>query len=240
MITPPQRPPRPRTPPRQAQQMTSVTSRTPWVLARSAQAATGVAALADVFRAVAVRDLHLRDTGATDHKSAFASMVFLYAMTLAIVLFLVWLARSRRNAQQLSPLASVPSPGWTMGAWFIPVVNLFVPRRLVLDIGRASSGSWEQRRSTTGLMGCPGRDGRRELGHLGRTRLHRSRDRARALRRPSDLAHEVATGDTTASIRISTMAGGSPVHRGPTAHRLAQRFRTHRLDHPRLGLRLNH
>ncbi|ELP66014.1 DUF4328 domain-containing protein [Streptomyces turgidiscabies] len=129
--------------------MTSVTGRTPWVLARSAQAATGVAALADVFRAVAVRDLHLHDTGATDHKAAFASMVFLYAMTLAIVLFLVWLARSRRNAQQLSPLASVPSPGWTIGAWFIPVVNLFVPRRLVLDIGRASSGSWEQRRGTT-------------------------------------------------------------------------------------------
>jgi hypothetical protein len=31
----------------------------------------------------------------------------------------------------------------------IPVVNLYVPRRLVLDIGRASSASWEQKRDTT-------------------------------------------------------------------------------------------
>ncbi|MEH0421702.1 DUF4328 domain-containing protein [Streptomyces sp. B21-083] len=108
-----------------------------------------MAALADVFRALAVRDLHLHDTVEPSHKLAFVSMVFLYLMTLAIVLFLVWLARSRRNAQELSPRASVPSPGWTIGVWFIPVVNLFVPRRLILDIGRASSSSWGQRRNTT-------------------------------------------------------------------------------------------
>ncbi|MCG7209600.1 DUF4328 domain-containing protein [Streptomyces arenae] len=59
---------------------------------------------------------------------------------------LVWLARSRRNAQELSPEASLPSRGWTIGAWFIPVVNFFVPRRFVLDIGHASSASWEQNR----------------------------------------------------------------------------------------------
>jgi hypothetical protein len=46
--------------------------------------------------------------------SGFISMIFLYLMALAIVLFLVWLARSRRNAQELSPGASLPSRGWTM------------------------------------------------------------------------------------------------------------------------------
>ncbi|MFC8364817.1 DUF4328 domain-containing protein [Streptomyces griseorubiginosus] len=49
----------------------------------------------------------------------------------------------------MSPEASLPSRGWTIGAWFIPVVNLFVPRRLVLDIGRASCPAWEQKRGTT-------------------------------------------------------------------------------------------
>jgi hypothetical protein len=76
-------------------------------------------------------------------------MVFVYLMTLAIVLFLMWLAESRSNAQLLSPKSSVPTPGWTIGAWFIPVVNLFAPRRSVLDIGRASSPSWEEKRGTT-------------------------------------------------------------------------------------------
>ncbi|MGW6928209.1 DUF4328 domain-containing protein [Streptomyces sp. NPDC054950] len=128
--------------------MTSTALKTQRVLARSAQAAVAAAAVADVFRAVAVRDHYLHHTGDSLHRSGFMSTVFLNLMTLAIVLFLVWLARSRRKAQELTPRASVPSQGWTIGAWFIPVVNLFVPRRLVLDIGRASSLSWEEERDT--------------------------------------------------------------------------------------------
>ncbi|WP_234535706.1 DUF4328 domain-containing protein [Streptomyces shenzhenensis] len=64
------------------------------------------------------------------------------------MVFLVWLAHSRRAAQQLSPEAAVPSPGWMVVAWFIPVVNLVAPRRIVLDIGRAGSASWEKRETT--------------------------------------------------------------------------------------------
>ncbi|MCX5256922.1 DUF4328 domain-containing protein [Streptomyces canus] len=105
--------------------------------------------MADAFRAAAVRDHYLHPTDASLHRSGFISMIFVYLVTVAIVLFLVWLARSRRNAQELSPQASLPSRGWTIGAWFIPVVNFFVPRRFVLDIGRASSASWEPKRDAT-------------------------------------------------------------------------------------------
>ncbi|MFC7263986.1 DUF4328 domain-containing protein [Streptomyces lutosisoli] len=129
--------------------MTSTVRRAPWILARSAQAAISAAAVADVFRAAAVRDRYLHRTDASLHKSGFISMIFVYLMTLAIVLFLVWLVQSRRNAQELSPQASVPTRGWTIGAWFIPVVHFFVPRQLVLGIGRAISASWEEKRDTT-------------------------------------------------------------------------------------------
>lgn len=123
--------------------------RAPRILARCAQAALAAAAVADAFRAVAVRDHYLHPTAASLHRSGFVSMVFVDLMTLAVVLFLVWLARSRSAAQALSPEAALPSRGLTIGAWFIPVVNLFVPRLLVLDIGRASSPAWEQKRGTT-------------------------------------------------------------------------------------------
>ncbi|MFJ3772821.1 DUF4328 domain-containing protein [Streptomyces sp. NPDC090075] len=128
--------------------MTTATRRAPRILARSAQAAIAVAAVADVFRAVALRDHSLRPTDGSLQRSGFVSMVFLYLMTLAIVLFLVWLARSRRTAQELSPGAALPGRGWTIGAWFVPVVNLLVPRRFLLDIGRASSASWAVKRDT--------------------------------------------------------------------------------------------
>ena len=125
--------------------MTSAARTTPRLLARSAQALTAAAAVADLFRAVALRDHYLHPTDASLHRSGLISMIFVYLMTLTTVLFLVWLARSRRTAQELSPEAAVPSPGWTIGAWFIPVVNLVAPRRIVLDIGRAGSASWEKR-----------------------------------------------------------------------------------------------
>ncbi|MGW0165962.1 DUF4328 domain-containing protein [Streptomyces sp. NPDC003343] len=125
--------------------MTSNARKAPWILARSTQAAIAAAAVADAFRAPTVRDHYLHPTDASLHKSGFISMIFLYLMTLATALFLVWLARSRSNAQELSP-GAVPSRGWTIGAWFIPLVNFFIPRQFVLAIGRASSASWEQKR----------------------------------------------------------------------------------------------
>ncbi|MGR6975065.1 DUF4328 domain-containing protein [Streptomyces cynarae] len=129
--------------------MMSTARKAPRILARSAQAAIAAATVADAFRAAAVRDHYLQHTEASLNKSGFISMIFLYLMTLAIVLFLVWLDRSRRNAQELSPRAPVPSRGLMIGAWFMPVVNFFMPRQHVLDIGRASSASWEQKRDTT-------------------------------------------------------------------------------------------
>jgi len=111
----------------------------PWGLARCAQAATAAAAVADVFRAAAVRERSLHPTASS---SGLASMVFVYLMTLAVVLFLVWLARCRRNAQVLSPEAPLPGRGWLIGAWFVPGVNFVVPRGFVLAIGRESSAAW--------------------------------------------------------------------------------------------------
>ncbi|MER6270635.1 DUF4328 domain-containing protein [Streptomyces sp900105755] len=128
--------------------MTSAARTAPRRLARAAQTAIAAAAVTDVFRMVALRDHYLHPTDASLRRSGLVSMVFVNLMTLTTVLFLVWLARSRRNAQELSPEATVPSPAWTIGAWFIPVINLIAPRRSVLDIGRAASPSWEKRDTT--------------------------------------------------------------------------------------------
>jgi len=66
-------------------------------------------------------------------------MVFVYLTTAAIALFLVWFSRCRRNAQVLSPGVVTGSGAWAVLAWLIPVVNLWVPRGLVLETRRASS-----------------------------------------------------------------------------------------------------
>ncbi|WP_030927726.1 DUF4328 domain-containing protein [Streptomyces sp. NRRL S-646] len=111
----------------------------PWLLARFSQAAIAAAAAADVFRALALRAHDLHPTNASLNKSGFRSMVFVYLTTAAAAFFLVWFSRCRRNARVLSPgVASEPGV-WAVVAWLIPVVNLWVPRGLVLDVLRASS-----------------------------------------------------------------------------------------------------
>ncbi|MFE2296715.1 DUF4328 domain-containing protein [Streptomyces sp. NPDC059445] len=150
MITPPRHQPRARASTSRTghADRTRTAPKAPRILARCAQTAIGAATVADVFRAVALRNHRLHPSDAS-MESGSVSRVFVNLMLLAIVLFLVWLARSRRNAELLSPQSPVPTAAETIGAWFIPVSNLFGPRERVLDIGRASSRSWDEKRDVT-------------------------------------------------------------------------------------------
>ncbi|MGW2705899.1 DUF4328 domain-containing protein [Streptomyces sp. NPDC001340] len=126
--------------------MSRPTVKAPWPLARSAQAAVAAVAVADVYRAVTLlaHDLHPQDTSLS--ASGRASMVYVNLTMVAAVVFLVWFSRCRRNAQLLSPGPLPGSAAWAVFAWLIPVVNLWVPRGLVLDVHRASQpGAAEKR-----------------------------------------------------------------------------------------------
>lgn len=68
-------------------------------------------------------------------------MVFVYLMTAAVVLFLMWFSRCRGNARMLSPGAATGSAVSAVAVWFVPVVNLWVPRQHVIAVQRASCGS---------------------------------------------------------------------------------------------------
>ncbi|MEU7301286.1 DUF4328 domain-containing protein [Streptomyces sp. NPDC007206] len=119
--------------------MSGSTVKAPWSLARSAQLAVAAAAVADVVRAVEARGRVLHPSTTSEARFAQVTQVYLYVTTAAVVLFLVWFARCRRNADLLSPGAARGSVGWAVAGWLIPVLNLWVPRGLVLDVQRASA-----------------------------------------------------------------------------------------------------
>lgn len=54
------------------------------------------------------------------------------------VVFLIWLRRVRRNAEVFDPVAHSMRPGWAIGAWFVPIGNLWLPYRVVRDVRTAS------------------------------------------------------------------------------------------------------
>lgn len=69
-------------------------------------------------------------------------------MTLATgIVFILWFRRLRMNAEVFDPSVQPMSPGWSIGAWFIPFANLVLPRRIAGGIWTASAqtnpdGSW--------------------------------------------------------------------------------------------------
>jgi hypothetical protein len=55
-----------------------------------------------------------------------------------LVVFLCWLQRARANAEVLSYIRHRRSRGWVIGAWFVPIIQLWWPKQIVDDIWRTS------------------------------------------------------------------------------------------------------
>jgi Domain of unknown function (DUF4328) len=55
-----------------------------------------------------------------------------------LVLFIVWLWWVRSNAEFLCRAVHRRGRGWVVGAWFVPVINLWWPKQIVDDVVAAS------------------------------------------------------------------------------------------------------
>jgi hypothetical protein len=68
------------------------------------------------------------------------------AMVIAAVAFIVWLWRARANAELLvGPHGQRLTREWVIGAWICPVVNLWFPYQVVVDVWRASTPNRDHR-----------------------------------------------------------------------------------------------
>lgn len=74
-----------------------------------------------------------------DHEVAIAAVVDLLALVVVGILFLCWLHRLVSELHRLRPGVQRSSPGWAVGAWFVPFINLVVPKQVVNDMWRAST-----------------------------------------------------------------------------------------------------
>jgi hypothetical protein len=97
------------------------------------------AAVAGLARALEVRARLLHPSAAAAAGSGRVSVIYVNVMTVAVVLFLLWFARCRRNAELLSPGRVPGSTAWAVLVWLIPVFNLWAPHGLVRAVDRASA-----------------------------------------------------------------------------------------------------
>lgn len=80
----------------------------------------------------------LGDLVSADNLAMGAVWLTLLALFSAATAFLTWLWRTRVNAERLCRAEHRRSQGWTVGAWFVPFINLWFPRQVVDDIWRTS------------------------------------------------------------------------------------------------------
>jgi len=116
----------------------------------------GVTIVVDLFSAWAdLRESHLMDRviagdlptlgelTASDHRQAISGALQLAMIVVGAVAFLVWFSPAYKNLTALGADGLRFSSGWAVGAWFVPVLNLWRPKQIADDIWRASDPTEE-------------------------------------------------------------------------------------------------
>jgi hypothetical protein len=83
---------------------------------------------------------------ASQARIAFTDVATLAAYVLTALFFLAWLHRARWNLDSFGNHDVRHSPGWAIGAWFVPILGLWRPKQIVDDIWHGGAPSPDQRR----------------------------------------------------------------------------------------------
>ncbi|WP_030597414.1 DUF4328 domain-containing protein [Streptomyces fulvoviolaceus] len=128
--------------------------RSPVGLGRAAAVMLGLVAAADLFSLGAgalmydasgdlaagdFGDAVVRRADQADVLYTVASAAQSVTLIACAIVYLNWFQRVRVNAEAFDSSGHSKKRGWTIWAWFVPIVNLWFPRRIALDIWDASS-----------------------------------------------------------------------------------------------------
>lgn len=108
----------------------------------------------DEFRRVGTESSIVAVAEAEQLSEGFVSFV-LYIAVASGVLTIVWWYRAYRAVLGSEPVGNRWSPGWAVGGWFIPFVNLVIPKLVLDEIDRISQAvhagttSWRTRARTS-------------------------------------------------------------------------------------------
>ncbi|HET6860373.1 MAG TPA: DUF4328 domain-containing protein [Streptomyces sp.] len=73
-----------------------------------------------------------------DSLMRISGLLYFAVVAACAVVFVIWFHRVRRNAGIFAPDLQRRGPGWAIGAWFIPIGNLWLPRGVAADVLAAS------------------------------------------------------------------------------------------------------
>ncbi len=101
---------------------------------------------ADVVREYTEGNGTMDDLRAADTISLMINVPGIAVSIAAGVLFIVWLYRSRLNAERLTyDTEHRHKRGWVIGGWFVPIISLWYPVQVVQDVWRSVDPAQQDR-----------------------------------------------------------------------------------------------
>jgi hypothetical protein len=91
---------------------------------------------------------------ANDRRQQIMGILFLAAYILTGITFLKWIHRANSNCHGFGTQGMEFTPGWSIGYYFIPFINLYKPYRAMKEIWKVSTNpkNW-QKENGSGLLG---------------------------------------------------------------------------------------
>jgi hypothetical protein len=84
------------------------------------------------------RSVTEQQTFENDQRQRFLGIIYTAASGVSFLFLLLWLYRAYCNLPALGTERSKFSPGWAVGYWFVPVLNLIRPCEVMLDLAWGS------------------------------------------------------------------------------------------------------
>jgi hypothetical protein len=98
---------------------------------------SGVLELRLMDRIIAGGEITEAEATSNDDRQRMFGLVQFGLGIAAAVVFIRWLYAAYQNIQIVAPAERRYSPGWAIGSWFVPIMNLFRPKQMVNDVWRA-------------------------------------------------------------------------------------------------------
>jgi uncharacterized protein DUF4328 len=86
-----------------------------------------------------VGQISLSEWQASSARVSDISLLELVVLLFTAIAFLLWLHRCYVNLRELGTRNLRFTPGWAVGYWFIPIMNLFRPKQILDELWRATS-----------------------------------------------------------------------------------------------------
>jgi uncharacterized Tic20 family protein len=112
--------------------------------------AIGLLGLLGFWAALTLSPKNGSATGAVATFGLVSLWLFLGSYLAGGTLFLFWLYRARNNLELARDVASHWTPGWAVGAWFVPFANFVLGPLVLLDVAR-NSQPWQDTRGRRAL-----------------------------------------------------------------------------------------